>query len=156
MIGLYFSGTGNTRHCVETFVERYDVEGEAVSIESPDAVGRISEHDMIVLGYPVYYSGLPKIMRDFIAANSTVFSGKQVFVIATMGLWSGDGAGCAARPLKKSGAEIASGLHLKMPDCIGDVKLLKKPSEKNRRIVALAGEKIASAVQKAEGGKPYA
>jgi NAD-dependent dihydropyrimidine dehydrogenase PreA subunit/flavodoxin len=154
VIGLYFSGTGNTKHCVETFVEQYDGQGLAVSIESPDADDAISEHDIIVLGYPVYYSGLPKIVRDFITGNNRMFSEKQVFIIATMGLWSGDGAGCAARPLKKCCAKILGGLHLKMPDCIGDVKLLKKTLDENRHIVAQAGEKIASAVQKLKAGNP--
>ena len=42
------------------------------------------------------------------------------FIIATMGLFSGDGAGMLARLLKNYGAIIVGGLHLKMPDSICD------------------------------------
>jgi hypothetical protein len=52
-----------------------------------------------------------------------------------MGLFSGDGTGCSARLLKKYGAKIVGGLHIKMPDCIGDVKLLKKTLDANKNII---------------------
>ncbi len=59
---------------------------------------------------------------------------------------SGDGAGCGARLLKKYGANIIGGLHLKMPDCIGDVKLLKKTLKQNKQLVKCAENKIVNAV----------
>ena len=96
------------------------------------------QSDFIVLAYPVYFSNLPKIMRDFLENNRIVFSGKKVFILSTMGLFSGDGTGCAARLLKKYGALIVGGLHLKMPDCIGDEKLLKKTKEENHILVKQA------------------
>ena len=154
ILGLYFSGTGNTKHCVEVFVSHYGNNGEAVPIEAPNAADKITSHDVIVLGYPVYFSNAPKIMQDFIATNGSSFAHKQVFIIATMGLWSGDGAGCAARLLKKYGAEIIGGLHLKMPDCIGDEKLLKKSPAENRQIIAQADSKIAAAVRNLQNGNP--
>lgn len=73
------------------------------------------------------------MVRDFIKNHAALWRGKKVLCLATMGLFSGDGAGCAARLLKKYGAEVVGGLHICMPDSIGDVKLLKKTVEKNRR-----------------------
>ncbi len=154
ILGLYFSGTGNTKHCVEAFISQYNNACEAVPIEAPDAVDKISSHNMIVLGYPVYFSNAPKIMRDFIVTHGKRFECKRIFIIATMGLWSGDGAGCAARLLKRHGTEIIGGLHLKMPDCIGDEKLLKKTLEENREIIAGADSKIAAAVRNLQNGNP--
>ncbi len=92
----------------------------------------------------VYYSYLPKIVYDFIVNNSAAWKDKNIFVVATMGLFSGDGAGCAARLFKKYGAKILGGLHIKMPDCIGDVKLLKKSLEENKELVKRADAKIES------------
>jgi ferredoxin/flavodoxin len=154
MIGLYFSGTGNTKYCVTEFVKCFDKENTAVPIEYPEVKKLVDGHDIIVFGYPVYFSNTPKIVTDFIESNPGLFSGKRVFIIATMGLFSGDGSGCAARLLKKCGADIAGGLHLKMPDCIGDVKLLKKTLEQNRRIVTAAEKKTAAAVKKLNDGVP--
>lgn len=33
MIGIYFSGTGNTRYCIEKFLEEYSTGSQAYSIE---------------------------------------------------------------------------------------------------------------------------
>ena len=90
---------------------------------------------------------MPKILRDFINENKNEFKNKKIFILSTMGLFSGDGAGCGARLLKKYDAKIIGGLHLKMPDCIGDEKVLKKPLEKNKKIVLNAEDKIKKAVE---------
>jgi len=154
MIGLYFSGTGNTKHCVTKFVKSCDEANEAVAIESADTIEKMSGHELIVFGYPVHFSNAPKYVRDFIAGNGAYFKNKKVFIIATMGLFSGDGAGCSARIFKKHGAEIVGGLHLKMPDCIGDVKLLKKSLSDNIAIIEDADKKIYDSVKRLREGNP--
>ena len=100
----------------------------------------------IVCGYPIYYSQIPMIVREFIVNHSELFKDKNIFIMVTMGLFSGDGTGCSARLFRKYGANVLGGLHLKMPDCIGDVKALKKPIEKNKRIVNEADHKIKQTV----------
>lgn len=154
MIGIYFSGTGNTRYCVETFMQAYDPAGETFSIEAADAVQKISMHNEIVLGYPVQFSNIPKILQDFIVDHSYIWKDKTIFIIATMALFSGDGAGILARLLIKQGAVIVGGLHLKMPDSICDEKALKRSFEKNKKIVMKAEEKICKSVGDIKNGKP--
>lgn len=153
MLGIYFSGSGNTKHCTELMVQLLDAEGRSVPMESEAAERLLTQHDCIVLGYPVYYSNVPVVVRDFIIAHSALWRGKQVFCLATMGLFSGDGAGCSARLLKRYGAQVIGGLHLKMPDCICDVKLLKYSSEENRAIVKAADQKIEAWAQKCKRGE---
>lgn len=154
MLGVYFSGTGNTEYCVETFVKQYEEWAQVCSIEDKRALALIAAHDTIVLGYPVYFSNIPKIVRDFIDQNRYSFAGKKIFIVATMGLFSGDGAGCAARLLEKYHAVILGGLHLKMPDCIGDEKLLKRTVDVNRSLVEHAEKKIADTVHRLKEGRP--
>ncbi len=115
---------------------------------------RIREHSEIIMGYPVQFSNIPKILKDFITDNPSVWTGRKVFVIATMGLFSGDGAGILARLLTGYGAIITGGLHLKMPDSIGDEKALKRPLSKNRELVSRAEQKIEMAVQELKNGHP--
>lgn len=153
MIGVYFSGTGNTKHCLEYLLKLLDGNAMTYSIEDETATSAIQSNDEIVFAYPVYYSYLPKIVYDFINNNSAFWKGKKVLIIATMGLFSGDGAGCGARLFKKYGAKILGGLHIKMPDCIGDVKLLKKSLDENRKIVMKADEKIEIAAKQMLNGK---
>ena len=153
MLGIYFSGTGNTKNCIELFVKELDAEAKCISIEDTSILDEIHNSDFIVLAYPIYFSNLPKIVRDFILQNKTKFTDKKVFIIATMGLFSGDGTGCSARLLEQCGAEIIGGLHLKMPDCISDEKLLKKTIEQNKVIVKQAYIKIKKSANSLKNGQ---
>lgn len=161
---IYFSGSGNTKRCAELFAGATG--GKAVSIESAEALEILKGADNnqeasqtitaateLALAYPTHYSDVPKIVKDFVAQNGALFKGKKVFVIVTMGLFSGDGAGVGARLLKKQGAKILGGLHLRMPDSIGDVPMLKKPMEKNLAIIKQTEQKIARAVESTKNGR---
>ena len=83
-----------------------------------------------------------------------LWENKKVFVIAIMELFSGDGAEIFGRLLQQYEAEIIGGLHLKMPDSIGDEKVLKRPLEKNKELVKKAEQKISKSVQLLKAGKP--
>ena len=154
MIGIYFSGTGNTKYCLEKFVALYDRNIEITPLEDEGTIEKVKHHKDIIFAYPIYYGNLPKIVRDFICENSDAWKGKHIFIIATMGLFSGDGAGVSARLFKRYGAHIWGGLHLKMPDCICDVKALKHTPDQNKQIVIQAEECIKSAVYNLKNGTP--
>ena len=143
--GIYFSGTGNTKHCVKQFVKTLNNVYQSYSLEDDDVQNVIAKSNIIIFGYPVYFSNAPKLVQDFIHQNHTLFQNKKIFIIATMGLFSGDGAGCTARLFKQYGAQVLGGLHLKMPDNIGDEKVLKHTWQKNKAIVQKAEEKIKTA-----------
>ncbi len=154
MTGLYFSGTGNTKFCVDRFLKEYDRSNNSFSIENDETLEQIKIDNEIVIGYPVQYSNIPKILRDYIVHNRHIWKGKNIFIIATMGLFSGDGAGILARLLKKYGATIVGGLHLRMPDSICDERVLKRSFEENKRIIMKAEEKICKSVHDMKNGKP--
>ena len=154
MVGIYFSGTGNSRYAAEMFCNEYDETAKAFSIEDNNVVEAIKSNEMLVFAYPVQYSTVPKILRDFIIENKELWQNKKVFVIATMGLFSGDGAGILGRLLQQYGVEIIGGLHLKMPDSISDEKVLKRSPEKNKEFVKKAEQKISKAVGLLKAGKP--
>lgn len=154
MTGIYFSGTGNSRYAVETFLKKYDETARAYSIEDKNITRYIKDSEELTFAYPVQYSNIPKILKDFVIRNQDLWSGKKIFVIATMGLFSGDGAGLLARLLHRYGAEITGGLHLKMPDSIAGEKALKRPLKKNKELVRLAEQKIDNAVQDIRKQKP--
>lgn len=154
MIGVYFSGTGNTEYCIKSFMSIYAPGSSVISIENSAILKAINQHQEIIFAYPIYYSNLPKIVRDFIVKNQFVWAGKKIFLIATMGLFSGDGAGLGSRLMKKYGAYIVGGLHIKMPDCICDVKALKRSNSKNREIVNRATNKLSYAAHQLKEHKP--
>lgn len=153
MLGIYLSGTGNTKHCTEKLVHLLDENAQAVPMEGKQTTELLSQHDFIVFAYPVQYSNAPVMVRDFIKKNAGIWKDKKVLCLATMGLFSGDGAGCCARLLKKHGAKVVGGLHLCMPDSICDVKLLKRSVEKNQKIIRVADRKIEKWAEKIRQGK---
>lgn len=153
MIGIYLSGTGNTKYCIEQLLSLLDQSARAIPLESDDIIKEIENNNTIILAYPTQYSNAPYMVRDFICQNKQLWKGKKVLCMATMGAFSGDGAGCTARLLKKFGAVILGGVHIKMPDSVCDSKLLKKNIEENKRIVAQANKKIVLVAQQIKQGK---
>lgn len=147
MIGIYLSGTGNTRHCIEKLTSLLDNSAKAIPLESTNIIEEIKKNSTIILGYPTQFSNTPYMVRDFINRNKSLWNGKKILCVATMGAFSGDGAGCTARLLKKYGAIILGGLHIKMPDSVCDSKLLKKTIEQNKEIVIQADKKIEFVAQ---------
>lgn len=153
MIGIYLSGTGNTKHCVEKLTHLLDDVAQTFPLENPQIAEMLEKQDTIILGYPTQFSNAPFMVRDFIKRNSELWKGKKVFCVNTMGLFSGDGTGCTARLLKKYGAEILGGIQIKMPDSVCDNKLLKKNIEENRQIVRNADKRIEQVAEQIKQGK---
>ncbi|MBP9995684.1 MAG: EFR1 family ferrodoxin [Lachnospiraceae bacterium] len=153
MVGIYFSGTGNTKHCMELLVSSVDREADCISITDKRVLDIIESNEIIYLGYPTQFSNMPYIIRDFIKKNKNIWKGKKIFCISTMGAFSGDGAGCSARELKKYGAIILGGLHIHMPDAVCDSKLLKKSIVENQKIIKEADEKIYRIANEVKSGK---
>ena len=147
MVGVYLSGTGNTRHCLKHFLSVLEPGSKLVPIEDEHVVKEIMENEEIILAYPTQFSNIPYMIRDFINRNSKIWINKKVFCLTTMGVFSGDGTGCAARLLKKYGAEIVGGIQVRMPDAVCDSKLLKKSITENRRIVLEADNKLEKAAK---------
>ena len=69
MIGIYFSGTGNTKHCVEKLVHILDNTAKTVPLEDSQITSILEQQDEIILGYPTQFSNAPFMVRDFIKRN---------------------------------------------------------------------------------------
>lgn len=152
MLGIYFSGTGNTKHCIEKLVTMLDKTATVISIENDEVVEEIKKNDGIIIGYPTQYSNAPFMIKDFIKINRHLWNGKKILCVTTMGMFSGDGAGCTARLFKKYGGTILGGLQIHMPDSVCDSKLLKKTLVENRKIVVAADQKITLVAQNIKKG----
>ena len=151
MNAIYLSGTGNTRHIVNRLLDELGNKGTVRPIESED-VKSAFDSDELILAYPTMFSNIPYLVRDFINKNQNEWKGKKVFLITTMGLFAGDGTGCAARLLKKHGAVITGGIQIIMPDSISDCKALKKSAEQNKVIVNKAEQRITEIAKQMRTG----
>lgn len=174
MIGIYFSGTGNTARCVERLVKLIDGSSIALPLEGDAAKAAIAKNSVIVFGYGVHNSDMPYFVHEFIINNKGLWKGKKILCVATMASLGGDGAGRSAKLFKKYGATILGGLHIVMPDNICEVKdkkgeeidpqklyleslqyesNLKKLHEERRDIIRQADERIEEVVADIKKGK---
>lgn len=142
MIGVYLSGTGNTKYCVQNLCNQIDDSIKTYPLEDEDIVNKILESDEIIFGCSTQFSNIPYMVRDFINKNKSIWKNKKIICLSTMGLFSGDGAGCSARLFKKYGAKVLGGIHIRMPDSVCDNMALKKSLEENIKIVEEANIKI--------------
>ena len=152
MLGKYLSGTGNTKYCVTKLVKLIDASADVVPLEDEFIIDKIKRNETVILGYPTQFSNAPYMVRDFIQMHASLWKGRKMICVATMGAFSGDGSGCAARLLKKYGAVILGGVHIKMPDSICDSKMLKKSAEENEKIIRKADEKLKEAAERIRQG----
>ncbi|MCL2086282.1 MAG: EFR1 family ferrodoxin [Oscillospiraceae bacterium] len=155
MLGIYFSGTGNTRHAVERFVSEVDSTAKSLSIEDGGILDELEKNEMFVFGFPVYYSNIPKIAKDFIIENKASFKGKKVFIIATKGLFNAFGVGYARRIFADCGAEFIGSSQFNMPDNIRDLKIMEVAFDysKDGKILEKTDKKIAKAADKFKASK---
>lgn len=151
MNAVYLSGTGNTKHIVSLLIDKIGKDGNIYPIESEE-VDKAFEEDEIIIAYPTQFSNIPYLVRDFIIKHGSEWKDKKIFLITTMGLFSGDGTGCAARLLKKYGAVITGGIQVKMPDSVCDCKALKKTVEQNKAIVNEADRRVNEIAERMKDG----
>ena len=59
MVGIYLSGTGNTKYCIEKLVSLIHSSAKAIPMESPEAISAIQQNEEIYIGYPTQFSNAP-------------------------------------------------------------------------------------------------
>lgn len=154
MIGIYFSGTGNTSYCVKKFTSSIDKNIKCFSIEDNNIINEIKQHKIIILGFPIYYSNIPKIVKDFLSYNKKIFKGKKVFFITTKGVFNAFGVGYAVKTIKNFGGSFIGSLQLNMPDNIRDMLIMEILfSKKYSNIIVKADMRIEKAAIKFKENK---
>jgi len=130
---FYFSGTGNTYFVAKKMTEyfRKDNICDLFSIEKhmKDASGIIADADLVGIGYPIYGSSLPKIVKDFISSLDEIHI--RAFIFCSQMMFSGDGAAYGGRLLEKKGFQVFWQEHFNMPNNITDVRFLTSKRQKN-------------------------
>lgn len=156
---FYFSGTGNTRYVVERLCEKLS---QSYEIQTFD----ISEHkylernivsaDRIIIGFPIYGSSAPIPMRDFVERYSKQWSGKDLIIIITQYMFSGDGAASLGRVIEKYGGKVRFAEHFNMPNNLSDNKILKIRNDVElSRIIGKADRRIDRFAKRIIDDKPF-
>ncbi len=163
---FYFSGTGNTWWITEKLKELFNKGGnptETYSIERKDVDWEqlipklLSESDIIGIGYPVYGSSVPEIVKDWVRDHlfkSAKNHPKELkaFVYDTMAMFSGDTPLIMRKILKKCNFTIKQAINIRTLSNLPQMKsLMTWDKEKQAEIFEKAGlkcEKLVNAVLK--------
>jgi flavodoxin/NAD-dependent dihydropyrimidine dehydrogenase PreA subunit len=123
-----FSGTGNTYYIGRKIQDKFkenNIFCDLFAVERKhDDDTLIDSYDVIGLGYPIYGSDVPLLIRNWINGLK-MYDSKRAFVFCTQMMYSGDGAAYGGRLLKKKGFIIRQQAHFNMPNNITDYKILK-------------------------------
>ncbi|MDE6926799.1 MAG: EFR1 family ferrodoxin [Acetatifactor sp.] len=150
MVIIYFSGTGNSKYIAEQFAERMNI--KAYDIEQDlDFKMLLAEEDTIAVCYPIYGSGVPRIMREFVEKYESCFRTKKLIIFCTQMLFSGDGARAFSRLLPGCDERIIYAEHFLMPNNICNFFLfpitererIKKPEKALKKL-----ERVCSDIQR--------
>jgi len=129
VLTLFFSSTGNTEYIAKLF--SYKMGAECLSIEADaDFESAIKNNAIVTFCYPIYASRVPRIMREFVAKHMKCFYGKKIIILVTQVIFSGDGARVFTDMFRKNTIEVIYAEHINMPNNVGNIPFLGKPSTK--------------------------
>ena len=123
---FYFSGTGNTRYVTRRLCQKlsekfrcncYDI------ADKRDFSSLLKSADKILLAYPIYGSAPPIPMCDFVYRYAKEIKDKEVIIVITQYMFSGDGAASLGRTVKKLGGIVTFAEHFNMPNNLADCKM---------------------------------
>jgi len=120
---FYFSGTGNSKYIAELFCEHQAAACHSIE-EEIDFGALIRAEDVVGFCYPVYFSGVPRVMREFVARHLEALRGKRVIVFCTQFMLSGDGTRKFVMLFPEGYMEVIYTEHFFMPNNMNDVPLL--------------------------------
>ncbi len=123
---FYFSGTGNSFHAAKAAQERFgdDIVEMAAALKDHEFQYSFGEKERAIFVFPVYFGGVPTVVKDFIAQFEISGGDPEIVGIATCGV-SVQGADSLFRSaLKKKGLKVRAFYDVKMPqNCIFYLKV---------------------------------
>ncbi len=159
---FYFSGTGNTWWISEKIKAIFIENGHTAStysIERKDLNWTelipklLGESDIIGVGYPIYGSSIPKIIKNWVRNFLCKSFQKEkkissAFVFDTMAMFSGDPPLLMRKMLKKCGFSVKQAINIRTLSNLPQMPRLMTWDEKRQNeIYKKAGEKCEKLVQ---------
>ena len=153
MLTLYFSGTGNTKYAAERFSKTLGFVCHSIE-DDVDFAQLIGEHTRICVCYPIYGSRMPRIFKEFFASHSELMKDKEVIILATQLIGSGDGARAFVDAFPKNYFKVIYAEHINMPNNVCNFFLLSiKNGAQNDKKMKKANARIDKTCANIQNGK---
>lgn len=114
---IYFSGTGNTESIALGYARILTKAGNHVLISSIESITRLEDHDLLIIGGPIYAGNMPDKLISWVRKNvPQVMSNKKAIVFSTSaGLINAHGVKSIGKKLVKKGYSIIDLPTFEMP-----------------------------------------
>ena len=153
MLTLYFSGTGNTKYAAERLSEILAFKCHSIE-EDIDFEQIIGEHFRICVCYPIYGSRMPRIFKEFVMKHQKLLKGKEIIILITQLIGSGDGARAFVDVFPKNHFSVIYAEHINMPNNVCNFFLLPlKNGAENHKMLKRANAKIDKTCKNIKNGK---
>ncbi|MFT4005960.1 MAG: EFR1 family ferrodoxin [Lacrimispora sp.] len=153
----YFTGTGNSLKISKELASRFD-DAQIIPMTAAIRAGAIEGSDTIVLVFPVYMYGLPRIVGYFIKKFSNQMKNKYIAALAVNG---GTVAGTLLslkRQLKAKGLDLSAGFSVKTPSnfivefTVEEDEIVRIFEESEKKVDAIASVIKSGAAPEIEKG----
>lgn len=103
----YFSGTGNTAAIALAYEKALRLEGHNVHTSSIEDTSKVDDHDLLILGAPIYASNMPELFFKWFKSAIPDGHGKKAIVYSTSAV-TGNAKGIysVGKKLQKKGYEL--------------------------------------------------
>ncbi len=125
---FYFSGTGNTYWAAKTLADRIG-DCQLINIAQYDNLRALSA-DRVGIFFPVYYWGLPNIIKKFL--NSVLIDTSYLYEVHTMGGYDGIATIQLEKILDTRNMKLSASYRIKMPNNIALINKSNLLTDVNR------------------------
>lgn len=140
---FWFSGTGNTKYLAERIGEKLGepLIGIADSLKSESFSFKAEKGESIGFVVPVYFSGVPKCVREFIGKMSLTTGGENyVFTALTCGGSTANAGGMLKKLLEEKGVTVNAAYSAVMVDNYIPMYNIQTQEEADRRLLQINPE----------------
>jgi ferredoxin len=113
---IYFSGTGNTKAIAQGYQVALSKRGHIVTIKSIEETQDLDEHELLIIGGPIYAGYMPDKLINWTRKNVTKVTEKQAIVFSTSaGLSNANGVKSIGKKLIRKGYTLLDMAKFEMP-----------------------------------------
>lgn len=152
---VYFSGTGNTKAIAEGYKAALSNSNHHIEIISIEDATNISDHDLLIIGGPIYAGNMPDELLNWVRKNIKKINSKKAIVYSTSaGLLNANGIKSIGKKLISKGYTLLNMSAFEMPRNFYIDKYDPTPEDIQKMQFESAASKIVESVSELENNAP--
>ncbi|MCD4712856.1 MAG: EFR1 family ferrodoxin [Clostridiales bacterium] len=153
---LFFSGTGNTKSIAYGYSQLLKDKGHDVAVSSIETASTLDEHDLLIIGGPIYAGNMPHELIQWVRKNIPKTSSNKIALVysTSAGLQNAHGVKSIGKKLSNKGYTIVDLLAYEMPRNFYIDKYDPTPEFLQKQQFKNAAQMIADSINNLQIDKP--